>query len=45
MKIGIMLRHYNQHGGGVWVYTRNLLRELLALETPHEFVLFYRDPG
>jgi glycosyltransferase involved in cell wall biosynthesis len=44
MKIGIMLRHYTQHGGGVSVYTHNLLRELLALETPHEFVLLYRDP-
>jgi glycosyltransferase involved in cell wall biosynthesis len=44
MKIGIMLRHYNQHGGGVWVYTHNLLRELLALDTTHEFVLLYRDP-
>jgi glycosyltransferase involved in cell wall biosynthesis len=44
MKIGIMLRHYNQHGGGVWVYTHNLLRELLALETAHEFVLLYQDP-
>jgi glycosyltransferase involved in cell wall biosynthesis len=44
MKIGIMLRHYNQHGGGVWEYTRNLLREMLALETQYEFVLFYRDP-
>jgi glycosyltransferase involved in cell wall biosynthesis len=44
MKIGIMLRHYNQHGGGVWVYTRNLLRELLTLDTAHEFVLFYQDP-
>jgi glycosyltransferase involved in cell wall biosynthesis len=45
MKIGIMLRHYNQHGGGVWVYTHNLLRELLSLDTPHEFVLLYKDPG
>jgi glycosyltransferase involved in cell wall biosynthesis len=44
MKIGIMLRHYNQHGGGVWEYTRKLLCQLLALDTPHEFVLFYRDP-
>lgn len=44
MKIGIMLRHYDQHGGGLWVYTRNLLREMLALDTRHEFVLIYRDP-
>lgn len=39
-----MLRHYNQHSGGVWVYTRNILREMLALDTPHEFVLIYQDP-
>jgi glycosyltransferase involved in cell wall biosynthesis len=44
MKIGIMLRHMEQHHGGVLVYTHNLLREMLALETPHEFVLIYRNP-
>lgn len=44
MKIGIMLRHYDQHGGGVKVYTQNLLREMLVLDTPHEFVLLYRNP-
>lgn len=43
MKIGIMLRHLSQHGGGVLVYTQNLLRELLALDTAHEFVLLHRD--
>jgi hypothetical protein len=44
MKIGIMLRHLEQHHGGVLVYTHNLLREMLALDTPHEFVLIYRNP-
>lgn len=44
MKIGIMLRHYDQHGGGVKVYTQGLLREMLGLNAPHEFVLIYRDP-
>jgi glycosyltransferase involved in cell wall biosynthesis len=44
MKIGIMLRHAEQHHGGVLVYTHSLLREILALETPHEFVLIYRNP-
>jgi glycosyltransferase involved in cell wall biosynthesis len=44
MKIGVMLRHMEQHHGGVLVYTHNLLREMLALETPHEFVLIYRNP-
>jgi hypothetical protein len=45
MKIGIMLRHAEQHHGGVLVYTHNLLREMLALDTPHEFVLLYQNPG
>jgi glycosyltransferase involved in cell wall biosynthesis len=45
MKIGIMLRHAEQHHGGVLVYTHSLLREMLALETPHEFVLIYRNPN
>lgn len=44
MKIGIMLRHYEQHGGGVKVYTHNLLPELLAMNTQHEFVLLYSNP-
>jgi len=43
MKIGIMLRHLGQHGGGVLGYTNNLMRELLALDSPHEFVLIYPD--
>jgi hypothetical protein len=45
MKIGVMLRHMGQHGGGVLVYTHNLLREMLALDTPHEFVLLYQEPS
>jgi glycosyltransferase involved in cell wall biosynthesis len=44
MKIGIMLRHLEQHHGGVLVYTHNVVREMLALETPHEFVLLYQNP-
>jgi glycosyltransferase involved in cell wall biosynthesis len=44
MKIGIMLRHLTQHGGGVLVYTHNLLREVFALQTSHEFSLLYQDP-
>src|SRR5215211_7341356 len=39
-----MLRHYDQHQGGVRVYTRKLLRALLDLRSGHEFVLLYRDP-
>jgi glycosyltransferase involved in cell wall biosynthesis len=43
VRIGIMLRHYDQHGGGVRVYTQRLLRAILDLRTEHEFVLFYRN--
>jgi O-antigen biosynthesis alpha-1,2-mannosyltransferase len=39
-----MLRHYDQHGGGVRVYTRKVLQALLDLRTGHEFVFFYRNP-
>jgi hypothetical protein len=45
VKIGVMLRHLGQHGGGVLVYTQNLLREMLTLDTPHEFVLLYQEPS
>lgn len=44
MKIGVMLRHFDQHGGGVKVYTHSLLREMLTLNTEHEFVLIYQSP-
>lgn len=40
-----MLRHYDQHQGGVRVYTRQLLRSMLDLRTGHEFVLLYRSPA
>jgi glycosyltransferase involved in cell wall biosynthesis len=39
-----MLRHYDQHGGGVKVYTQRLLRALLDLQSEHEFVFLYRNP-
>jgi glycosyltransferase involved in cell wall biosynthesis len=39
-----MLRHYDQHGGGVKVYTQRLLRALLDLRSEHEFVFLYRNP-
>src|ERR671914_824641 len=38
-----MLRHYDQHGGGVKVYTQRLLRALLDLRSQHEFVFLYRN--
>jgi glycosyltransferase involved in cell wall biosynthesis len=40
-----MLRHYDQHGGGVKVYTQRLLRALFDLQSKHEFVLLYRNPS
>lgn len=40
-----MLRHYDQHGGGVKVYTQRLLRALLDLRSGHEFVFLYRNPA
>ena len=45
MRIGIMLRHYDQHGGGVRIYTQRLMRAVLDLGTEHEFVLLYRNPA
>ena len=44
MKIGIMLRHFNQHGGGVKNYTNYLLDELFKLNSEHEFFLIYNNP-
>jgi glycosyltransferase involved in cell wall biosynthesis len=45
VRIGVMLRHYDQHPGGVRVYTRKLLEALLELRTGHAFVLLYRNPA
>ena len=42
MKIGIMLRAFDEKGG-VGVYTRNIVRALIAEAPEHEFVLFYRQ--
>lgn len=44
LRIGIMLRALDERGG-VGVYTRGILRELLALDTRNEYVLYYRDRG
>jgi glycosyltransferase involved in cell wall biosynthesis len=40
-----MLRHYDQHAGGVKVYTERLLRALLDLGSEHQFVFLYRNPS
>ena len=44
MRIGIMLRSLDEKGG-VGVYTRNVVRELLDLDEHNRYVLFYRDPA
>jgi glycosyltransferase involved in cell wall biosynthesis len=45
MRIGVMLRHYDQHGGGVRNYTRGLLDYLIQHPGGHEYVLFFRNPA
>lgn len=40
MRIGIMLRAYEERGG-VGVYARNVTRHLLELDTEHEFYLYF----
>lgn len=44
MKIGVMLRHFEQQEGGVKVYTRRLLPILLSLGARNHFVLMYQNP-
>lgn len=44
MRIGIMLRHYDQHGGGVKVYTEGLLSRMFDVGAAHEFILMYCNP-
>lgn len=45
MRIGIMLRHYEQHEGGVKVYTQNLLPHILSMDSENHYVLMYQNPG
>ena len=42
LRIGLMLRAYGEKGG-VGVYTRNLVRELLDLDPHNAYFLYYRD--
>ena len=44
MRIGIMLRHYEQHEGGVKHYTKTLLPLLFTLGAKHRYVLIYQNP-
>jgi glycosyltransferase involved in cell wall biosynthesis len=45
VRIGIMLRHYEQHGGGVRVYTHALLAQMLRDHPEHEYILFFNNPA
>lgn len=45
MKIGVMLRHFEQKDGGVRIYTRRLLPALFTHGASHEFVLIYQNPA
>lgn len=42
MRIGLMLRAFDEKGG-VGVYTRNIVAELLRADRRNRYVLFYRD--
>ena len=42
MRIGIMLRVYNETGG-IGIYTKYIVKELLELDPKNEYVLFYHD--
>jgi glycosyltransferase involved in cell wall biosynthesis len=44
MRIGIMLRHYEQHEGGVKHYTKTLLPLLFTLGAEHRYILIYQNP-
>ncbi|RIK36348.1 MAG: hypothetical protein DCC55_27575 [Chloroflexi bacterium] len=44
MRIGIMLRTYDEKGG-IGVYSRNIVAELLNRDKRNEYVLFYRNPA
>ena len=44
MRIGIMLRSIDEKGG-VGVYSRNIVKEVLELDTKNEYMLFYANPA
>jgi glycosyltransferase involved in cell wall biosynthesis len=44
MHIGIMLRSIDEKGG-VGVYTRNIVKELLQLDLKNKYTLFYANPA
>lgn len=44
MRIGIMARAYDEKGG-IGVYTRNIIQELLKLDTQNEYFIYYKNPA
>ena len=44
MRIGVMLRSIDEKGG-VGVYSRNIVKELLRIDEKNEYVLFYANPS
>lgn len=42
MRIGLMLRAFDEKGG-VGVYTRNIVEELLRVDRSNQYILFYRN--
>lgn len=45
MRIGIDTRWIFNELSGVGVYTREIVRQLLRVDTENEYVLFFHDPG
>ncbi len=43
MRVGLDIRWIFRETSGIGTYTRELVREFAAAETPHEFVLYYND--
>ena len=44
MRIGVMARPYNEKGG-IGVYTRNIIRELLAIDSKNQYFIYYKNPA
>ncbi|HEY3341464.1 MAG TPA: hypothetical protein VGK81_05575, partial [Anaerolineae bacterium] len=44
MIIGLMLRHLGQPGG-IGIYTANIVKALLTVDTRNQYYLMYRDPA
>jgi hypothetical protein len=44
MRIGIMLRALDEHGG-IGIYTRYVTEELLSLDRHNQYILLYRNPS